>query len=401
MATQPFSMVPGVFWVGAFNPSLRVFDIIMRTEQGTTYNAYLVRGARKTALIETVKRGFSNEMFERLQAILPLEQIDYLVANHLEPDHSGSILECLARMPNARVVVAKNGIPFLKELTNQDLNPLAVGTGDTLDLGGKTLEFITAPFLHWPDTMFTYLREDQVLFSCDFLGCHFCHTGLWASRATDFSHAYQYYYNHIMRPFKEHVLKGLEAVQNLPLRMIAPSHGPILDQDLAAYMEKYRVWSSQPEPVAQGSALIFYVSAYGLTGQLAAVLAEGVQSQGVRAAVYDLAGTEIPDVLSLIEAADGLALGSCTINGDAVEPVWGLLSSLATLKIKGKWAVAFGSYGWSGEAVPMIEERVKSLKFKLAAPGLRVKFTPRPEDLEAAKELGKTLALKIKETRTR
>jgi NADH oxidase (H2O-forming) len=396
MPNTAIQLAEGISWVGALNPALRLFDIFMRTERGTTYNAYLVQGRDKIALIDGVKAGFSKEWLARLESVVPLERIDYLVGNHLEPDHSGAYLAALERMPRARVVVSKNARTFLQELTNQELDPLLVGTGDALDLGGKTLKFLTAPFLHWPDTMFTYVPEDAVLFSCDFFGAHFCHEELFDDQVGDYTHAFKYYFDHIFRPFKEHVRNGLQLIEPLPLSLIAPSHGPVVRAGISDVQQQYREWASRPAPVPEGSLLVFYVSAYGLTGQLARAVAEGAQATGVRTALYDLVGTEIPTVLDDIEAADGLAVGSCTINGDAVKPIWDLLSSLATLKLRGKWAAAFGSYGWSGEAVPMIEERLKSLKFRLAGPGVRIKFTPKPEDLEAARVLGQMLGEKIK-----
>jgi len=396
MAREPLKIAESVDWVGALNPKLRIFDTIMRTEQGTTYNAYLIRGKEKIVLIDTVKHGFSQEMFDRIEKIIFLEKIDYIIVNHLEPDHSGAIPEAVRRMPNARLVVSKNGKTLLKELMNQDLDPLTVGTGDSLNLGNKTLQFITAPFLHWPDTMFTYLREDEILFSCDFFGSHYCHPAMFADQVGDFSYSRKYYFDHIFRPFKEYVLRGLEAIKPLSIKVIAPSHGPILNSNIAEYSDLYRQWSSCPQRIAEGSLLVFYVSAYGLTRELAQAVAEGALSTGVRTLLYDLVSTEISDLLEAIETADGLAIGSCTINGDAVKPIWDLLGALATLKLKGKWTVAFGSYGWSGEAVPMIEERMKSLKMKSAAPGLRVKLTPGPRDLAAARELGIAIAEKIK-----
>jgi NADH oxidase (H2O-forming) len=395
MSFTAIALAPGVHWVGVLNPNLRVFDIIMRTEQGTTYNAYLVQGREKIALIEAVKQGFTGELLERIASVLPPERIDYVVCNHLEPDHSGALAELLTHLPKAQVVVSKNGAGFLKELLNQDLHPLTVGTGDRLDLGGKTLEFITAPFLHWPDTMFTYLPEEQVLFPCDFLGCHYSHPEILADRVDDFSFAFEHYFNAIMRPFKEYVRKGLDAIADKPLRLVATSHGPVLNRDIPSYLERYRRWSAETEPVPGGSLLVAYCSAYGKTEQLAHALAEGAKSAGATVKVFDLVGADLPDLVDLLEAADGLALGSCTINGDAVEPVWTLLASLATIKIKGKWSLAFGSYGWSGEAVPMLEERLRSLKFRPAAPGLRAKFTPTEADLAAAREAGRTLAAKV------
>lgn len=396
MPNTAVRLAEGVHWVGALNPNLRIFDIIMRTERGTSYNAYLVQGREKTALIDGVKAGFSQEWLDRLKSVVALDRVDYLVGNHLEPDHSGAYLKALEHMPRARVVVSKNARTFLQELTNQELDPLLVGTGDSLDLGGKTLQFLTAPFLHWPDSMFTYVPEDAILFSCDFFGAHLSQEAFFDDQVGDYTRELQYYFDHIFRPFKEHVRNGLQLIEALPLSLIAPSHGPLVRTRISQIRRQYQEWASRPAPVPEGSLLVFYVSAYGMTGQLAQALAEGAQAAGVRAALYDLVNTEIPAVLDDVEAADALAVGSCTINGDAVKPVWDLLSSLATLKLRGKWAAAFGSYGWSGEAVPMIEERMKALKFRLAAPGVRVKFTPKPEDLETARLLGRTLGEKIK-----
>lgn len=398
MSYEPIKITEAVHWVGARNPKLRIFDIIMRTEQGTTYNAYLVKGEEKTALIETVKLGFSQEMFDRIEQITPLDKIDYLICNHLEPDHSGSVPKALERMPNAKIVVSKNGAAFLKELTNQDLASQLVATGDVIDLGGKHLQFITAPFLHWPDTMFTYCPEDKVLFSCDFLGSHYCSEEMFASKTGDFTFSFKSYFDHIMHPFKEYVQKGLEAIKSLDIQTVCASHGPILDENISSYLDQYHQWSSGPQPVKNGKLVIFYVSAYGLTASLAQAIAKGAKEQGIQTAVFDLVGVNLPAVLPEIEKADGLAIGSCTINGDAVKPVWELLSSTATIKLKGKWAAAFGSYGWSGEAVPMLEERMKSLKLKLVAPGLRVRFTPTEDDLVEAEKLGQALAEKIKTT---
>ncbi len=390
MHHEPVRIAENVYWVGVLNPDLRIFDIIMKTENGTSYNAYVVRGREKTALIETVKHGFKDEFLATVEQVVPLTEIDYLVCNHLEPDHSGSILDTLQRMPKAKIVVSKNGAAFLKELTNQDLQPMTVGSGDRLDLGGKTLEFITAPFLHWPDTMFTYIPEDATLFPCDFLGCHYSHEGILSDRVGDFSFAFEHYFQAIMGPFKEYVLKGLEAIQNRPLKVIAPSHGPVLNHNLEQFLNSYRQWSTPHRGLE--SIPVFYVSAYGMTGRLAQAVAEGVQSAGVQASLFDLEGAEIGSLIPVLEQASGILVGSCTINGDAVKPVWDFLSSLATVKLKGKLVAAFGSYGWSGEAVPMLEERLKSLKFKVVSPGLRVRFQPREEDLQAARDLGKTVA---------
>ncbi len=225
---HPVEVANGIHWVGVLDPQLRIFDVIMRAEQGTSYNAYLVQGRARTALIETSKGRFADTFLETLGRVVDPARIDYVVLNHLEPDHSGALGTLAEVAPRARAVVTKPGSVFLRQILNRDVDPLVVTDGQEIDLGGKTLRFLLTPFLHWPDTMFTYAVEDQVLFPCDFLGAHYCDDRLFNDLVDNYEYAFRYYFHVIMRPFKEHVRKGLEKIQDLPLRAVCPSHGPIL-----------------------------------------------------------------------------------------------------------------------------------------------------------------------------
>ena len=392
---RPVELKEGVWWTGVLNPQLRVFDIIMLADHGTTYNSYLVKGSEKTAVIDANKGSFSGEYLEMLRELTPLDKIDYIVVNHTEPDHSGSLDALLEAAPQARVVCGKNCVRFVANILNRDVDPMVVGDGDTLDLGGKTLKFIQAPFLHWPDTIFTYLEEDKILFPCDFLGAHFCDDRIFDDLMDDYSHAFEYYYLVIFRPFKQYVLEAIDKISGLQIEMIGPSHGPVLRSDPWKLVELYKQWSSTPAPGAEANLLVLYASAYGNTAMLAEKIAEGIRAAGVKVRVADIAGTELGMMIDLIEAADGMAVGSTTINGDAVEPVWNLLSHLATLKLRGKLGAAFGSYGWSGEAPKLIQDRLSGLKFKTPLEPYRVNLVPTEEDLAGAEAFGKDLAASL------
>jgi flavorubredoxin len=384
-----------VWWIGALDPDLRVFDIIMRAEQGTSYNSYLVKGAAKTAVIETVKSGFSEEYLAKITALVDPKTIDYIVLNHMEPDHSGSIAALTAIAPQAKIVVSKTGEHFIKNILNYPPDLLKMGDGDRLDLGGKTLKFIAAPFLHWPDSMFTYLAEDQILFDCDFLGAHYADPLLFGDLDPNsrFFNDFKYYFDHIMRPFKSHVRQALDKLAAYPLKMVAPGHGPIIRQDIPKYLACYREWSEAN--LEQNRVIIAYVTAYGNTAKLAERIAAGLEQTGVAVGLHDLGATNPAELVDGIEGSKGLLLGSPTINGDAVKPAHDLLSSLATLNLKGKLGAAFGSYGWSGEAVPILESRMAGIKFKVINSPVKPILIPTTEDLDRAFQFGRTFGAAV------
>ncbi|MFQ5646606.1 MAG: FprA family A-type flavoprotein, partial [bacterium] len=278
---------PGVDWAGVFDPDLRVFDIIMRTNFGTSYNAYLVRGSGKTALIDLVKAPFADEFLDSLSKEVPLDKIDYIVANHTEPDHSGALAALLKGGYEPTVIASRSGLNFLKQIVNRPFKSEQADKIQTLDLGGKTLRFISAPFLHWPDSMITWLPEDKLIFSCDFLGSHFCDPRMFDDRIDDFSDNRKYYFQHIMRPFKKHVLAALDKLAALEIDTVCPSHGPVLRTGIQRYFDEYREWST-PHPAAGKKVIIAYVSAYGNTRLMAETIARGFSDKSVEVKLYDV-----------------------------------------------------------------------------------------------------------------
>jgi flavorubredoxin len=399
-------IAPGVHWVGALDPHLRNFDLILKTANGTSYNAYVVRGENGVAVIDTVKESFADDFFRRLESVARYDEISTIVLNHLEPDHSGALPELLRRAPQARVYLSGRAQMMLKALLKPSFAAppeyTPVGTGDTVDLGGRTLRFLNTPYLHWPDTQCTYLEEDGILFTGDLFGCHFCDARLFNDRVGDFRFSFEYYYAHIMRPFREHVLDAVALIEPLALQLIAPAHGPILRHTPRDYVQRYRELATprlHNEARSEKTLVVFYLSAYGNTRRMAEALAAGAESiAGVRVSLYDLEGcegTEADIFTDLVEEADGLAFGSPTINGDAVRPIWSLLSSLTSVNVKGKLGAAFGSYGWSGEAVRLIEDRLRGLKLRLPLEGLRIKLVPDDAELEQCRALGESLALHL------
>ncbi|NIM04345.1 MAG: MBL fold metallo-hydrolase [Armatimonadetes bacterium] len=392
---KPVEIARDIYWVGALDPRIRRFDIVMEAPHGTTYNAYLVKGKEKTALIDLVKPPFKEVFFSNLESLVDLSEINYVILSHTEPDHSGVLGDFLQKVPSARVVAMSTAGRFIQNLLNQDINPLLVEDGQTLDLGGRRLTFIQAPFLHWPDTMLTHLEPDKILFTCDFLGCHYSDERLFDDRAGDFSPEFQYYFDCLFRPHKAYVLRALEKLAGREISMIATGHGPLLRSDPKKYMELYRTWSTSPEKT-QKTLAIFYASAYGNTARMAKEIAVGAESEGVKAGLYDVVTTDMNEAVDRLEEADGVLVGSPTMNADAVKPVWDLLSSLVTIKVRGKVGGAFGSFAWSGEAPKQLEDRLKGLKFKVPLSAPRANFVPSEEDLQACRQFGADIAKAIK-----
>lgn len=394
------AIAPDVHWIGAFDPGLRSFDIVLKTANGTSYNAYCIRGSAGVAVIDTVKEGFAELFFRRLESVADYSEIRAIVLNHLEPDHSGALPELLRRAPQARLYISSRGRPMLKGLLHgESLAFSPTRSGDGVDLGHRRLRFLQTPFLHWPDTQCTYLENEAILFSGDAFGCHFCDNRLFDDAVGDFRFSFEYYYAHLMRPFRTDVLAALEQIEPLSLRMIAPAHGPVLRDAPGRYVARYRELAASRLRRETGdwrALLIFYVSAYGNTRLMAEAVAAGVEAAGgVRVSIYDIEGGEVAPFVDLIEDADALIFGSPTINGDAVKPVWDLLSSLAAIKVKGKLGAAFGSFGWSGEAVAMIEDRLRGLKLHVPVSGVRARLIPSAEEIEQCRDFGRELALQL------
>jgi flavorubredoxin len=398
---QAVALSERVHWIGALDPNLRTFDIILKTANGTSYNAYIIRGSEGVAIIDTVKEGFSNDFFARLESVARYDEIRVIVLNHLEPDHTGALPELMRRAPQARLFISQKAQSMLKGLLKQEeLSFTPVVTGDSVSLGDRSLNFLHTPYLHWPDTQCTYLPEEAMLFSGDVFGCHFCDNRLFNDQVGDFRFSFEYYYAHIMRPFKEYVLRALEIIEPLPLELIAPTHGPILRDRPTRYIQRYRQLSSpalhSEISAHQKTLLIFYISSYGNTRRMAEAIYQGaMQVDDVRVSLYDLEGGEVAPFVDLIEEADGLILGTPTINGDAVKPIWDLLSSLTVVSLKSKLGGVFGSYGWTGEGVRLVEDRLRGLKLRVPIPGLRVKLIPTDDEILECQAFGLELAQEL------
>lgn len=389
-----------IYSVGVQDPDLRIFDIVMVTENGTSYNAYLIKGSEKTALMETVKDKFFDEYIKNLEEVVDLKDIDYLIMNHTEPDHAGSVAKLLEKIPGLTVVGSPTAIKFLDAITNTKFTAIETNDQDILSLGDKNLRFISAPFLHWPDSQFAYLEEDKILFTCDAFGCHYSDERLFNDIiGGDFYDAYKYYFDMIMGPFKKYVLEALDKIKDLDYEMIATGHGPILRTNLPYYINLYREWAEEGLPKKKDvqEIVIAYVSAYGYTESLAQALQEGLETAGTfEVKVFDLVYADLDEVVQAIDEADGLLVGSPTINGDALPPVWQLLIRLSPIVHAEKVALAFGAYGWSGEAVPAIESRLKALRMNVM-PGFKVNFKPSEVELEKAFTLGMDVGKKVME----
>lgn len=388
-----------IHWVGALDPDLRIFDIVMYTPFGTTYNSYVVKGTKKTAVFETVKEKFFQQYIDRLTSLdVDVKNLDYIVVNHTEPDHAGSVAKLLEIAKDAKVVGTSTAIKFLKAIVNHDFSYIEVKEGDSLDLGDKTLKFISAPFLHWPDSMYTYIPEEKLLITCDSFGCHYCFDEIFNDKIPnkqDYLKALKYYFDGIMGPFKPYVLKAYEKVKDLPIDIICPGHGPVLRDNPWEVVNLYAKWASEDTKTGN-SVIICYVSAYGYTKAIAEKISEGIKSVGnFDVELIDVIYHEQSSIMAKINSSRGVLFGSPTICGDALKPILDLLNMLNPIVHSKLPAAAFGSYGWSGEAVRNIETRLQQLRLNVLSPGLKINFKPSESDLTEAYEFGVKFAGKI------
>ena len=370
-----------VYYVGVSNPTLRVFDIIMCTEYGTTYNSYLVKGADKTALIDGAHKGFEANFQENVEAITDFANIDYMVVNHTEPDHSGAIRLVIEKNPDIVVYGTAACLKNLDNIVRLPFNRVAVKDGDTLELGGKTLTFCVSPNIHWPDTMMTYLAEDKILFSCDFLGAHFAEPTMYVHKAYKkelYEKEFKVYYDAIMGPFAKFVIRALDRIKDLDIALVCPSHGPmIMGGDIQVAMDTYRKWAT-PEEKTDKTVAIYYVSAYGYTRQMCQYLAEKLEAKGLVASAFDVIKTDAADIAAHLED-DCLVFGSPTLNRAALKPVLDVISSIDAVGAAGRPYATLGCFGWSGEACAQLNDRCNSIKMKQVGESVRSQFTPTDE----------------------
>lgn len=387
-----------IYYVGVQDKDLRVFDIIMHSDFGTSYNSYIVKGAKKTVLFETVKDKFYDEFLNNIEEVCPPSEIDYIVVSHTEPDHTGSLARLLEVAPNATVLCSASAKMFLGEIVNHDFPVQVVTEKDRIDLGGRTLEFFIVPLLHWPDSMYTFIPELKALFTCDSFGCHYADDRVFNDLIPgDFTDAYKYYFDMIMGPFVHPFLtNALKKIAALDIEFIGNGHGPVLRTDIKKYITMYEEWSA-PKVRTKKTVPVVYVSAYGYTKQLAETIALTLLDNGIdEAPLFDLVVDDKEAAQQAILDSSGFLLGSPTIVGDALPPIYEMLLPLNPIIHKGLPAGAFGSFGWSGEGVPNLMARMEQLKLKLPVEGLRIRFKPSDAQLEQARTFAKEFANTIK-----
>ncbi len=366
------------------------------THFGTTYNAYLIVD-ENVALVDTVLRPFAGEMLDRISRLVDLSEIRYIIANHGEADHSGSILEVLKHAPDATVVCTKRGKESLERQFHTSLKTKIVKTGDKISLGKYTLTFIEAPMLHWPDSMFTYLEEKALLMPNDAFGQHLASSGRFDDEVDQcllMEEARKYYAN-ILTPFSRLVERKLEEIQKLGIKIdiIAPSHGVIWRSDPGKIIQAYSKWASGETELA---AVVAYETMWGGTEAMARAIVEGLTAGGVSTKMRRLSRCDRSDVISEMLEARGVIVGSPTLNNGVSPQVAELLSEIKGLKFGGRVAAAFGCFGWGGGATKVIEDSLRDAGMEIPLPALQVKWHPDGDDLEQCFDFGKRLAEQLK-----
>ncbi len=392
-------LTKGVYWVGVVDWNLRDFHGYT-TPRGGTYNAYLIVD-EKIALVDTVKHAFSGEMLDRIREIIDPSKIDYVVSNHVEMDHSGSLPEIMKIAVNAQVIATEKGKEGLFRHYRTNWNFRTVKTGDELALGKKTLFFITAPMLHWPDSMFTYLKEDKILLSNDGFGQHLASSFRFDENVcsligydcdTVMDEAAKYYAN-ILMPFAGIILKKIEEIQKLgiEIKMIAPSHGMIWTNP-GKIIDAYLKWANG---VSKQKVLVIYDTMWNSTEIMANEILRGVADSGVEAALFHLRKNEWSEIVKEVLESRVVIIGSPTLNNGMFPTVGGFLTYLMGLRPKNKLWATFGSYGWAGGAVKAVNEKLKSSGYETME-SLEVNFRPDEADLGKCYALGQKIASMVK-----
>jgi len=390
-----------VKWVGILDYDIKTFDIVMSTKYGTTYNSYFIN-AKKKVLVEVAKEKFFDTYLKKIEKLTDPSEISYIILDHTEPDHSGSLKHLLKLTPNATVVGSGNAIRYLEDILNIPFQSLVVKDGDTLDLGNKTLRFISAPNLHWPDSIYSYLEEDKILFTCDSFGAHYCKEEMSDDLNEDYLFALRYYFDVILKPFSRFMVKAIERIKPLDIKYICPGHGPLLMRKHAEVVALAEKWSKEYLEItgnqSKRSLLITYVSAYGYTQRAAEIIASEIRGAGnYKVKVVDIEHSSIDELDSLVTYSDAVLVGSPTINQNTLLPVYKLFAVINPLRDKGKLAGAFGSYGWSGEAPRIITEVLRNLKLKIFDEPASFKFSPEESKEDLLRDFARRFAARFEE----
>jgi len=389
-----FKINDTVTWVGKIDWELKKFHgDEYSTHKGSSYNSYLIKD-EKTVLIDTVWGPFTSEFITNLKKEVDIQKIDYIVMNHSEVDHSGALVELMKEIPNTPIYCTKAGVRILKGYYHQDWNFVEVKTGDTLDLGKHKLTFIEAAMLHWPDTMFTYLSEENILFSNDGFGQHYASEFMYndkVDQAELYQEALKYYAN-ILTPFSKQVLKKIEEILslNLPINMICPSHGIIWRDNPIQIVNKYLEWANEYQ---ENQITIIYDSMWNATRRMAECIAEGIttNNKDVTVKVINSAKSDKNDVIVETFKSKIVLIGSSTINNGILSSTASIIEMIKGFKFKNKKGAAFGSYGWSGEAIKLLTEELEKAGINTINSGIRELWNPDEEALNRCRDFGKSI----------
>lgn len=393
-----FKINDKVKWVGKIDWELRTFHgEEYSTHRGSSYNSYLIKD-EKTVLIDTVWQPFSKEFLANLRNQIDLNKIDYIIANHAEPDHSGALSELMKEIPNTPIYCTKAGAKIIKGHYHQDWNFVEVKTGDTLDLGSSKLIFVEARMLHWPDSMFTYLTGENILFSNDAFGQHYASESMYNDKVDNaelMQEALKYYAN-ILTPYSSLVVKKIEEVLsfNLPVDMICPSHGVIWRNNPIQIINKYMEWAKNYK---ENQVTLIYDSMWNSTRRIAEAIADGIKSKDkdLTIKIFNSAKADKNDIISEVFKSKAILVGSSTINKGILSSTASILEMIKGLGFKEKKAAAFGSYGWGGESIKIISEELNKAGFELINDGIRELWNPDEEGLIRCSQFGQNIVNKI------
>lgn len=385
-----------IYWVGGIDWDIRNFHGYL-TNRGTTYNNYLIID-KKITLVDTVKHYLFDEMINRIKEIIDPSKIDYIISNHVEMDHSGSLPKLLDICPNATIITSVRGEKGLKRHYKKEWKFKVVKSGDTMKIGKRTFNFVEIPMVHWPDSMVTYIPNDKLLFSNDAFGQHI-------ASSERFDHEFDWgilkeeaekYYSNIVMPYGDQVAKAIEILSGLDIEIIAPSHGVIWHSFISQILNEYKKWSKYE---TENKALIIYDSMWGSTEKIAYSLREGIEETGIPVTIRNLKKTHISDVITDVNSSKLILLGSPTLNNTILPTMGGFLTYVKGLRPKNRIGLVFGSYGWGGQGVGEIENIMKNLKWDIPFDGINLNFIPDENELNNVKKIGNRLGKWLKKKR--
>lgn len=382
----PRAIKDDIYWVGFIDWDRRLFDSLIPTPHGTTYNSYLIKGSEKTMLIDTSDFGKENNLLAAIE-MTGIDKIDYIVSNHAEQDHSGSLPKILEMYPDAKIItnskckeLLESFLPIPKEKF------IVVNDNEEISLGNKTIQFMIAPWVHWPDTMFSYLKEDKILFSCDFLGSHYATTELFVSDEKEVYLSAKRYYAEIMMPFRTMIKKHLERIEKLNVDIVAPSHGPLYDKP-SFIIEAYKDWSGDS---VKNQVLIPYVSMHGSTKAMVDYLSESLSNKGIEVKLFNLEIADAGELLMALVDTATIVVGASTMLVGPHPLAYYATYLVNAVRPKARFVSIIGSYGWGGNAVEVLKGLIPNLKVELIEP-VYIKGYPKESDFKALENLAEQI----------